>query len=67
MMRPRALGSRRGDTTHLDEDVMGEQAQGDGEYTDDAYIELPDPALVRPTAPPTTPTTLARRPARAAF
>ena len=30
---------------------MREQAQGDREYTDDAYIELPDPALVAAKRP----------------
>ena len=50
-MRARALWSRHGRTTHLEEDVMREQAQGDREYTDDAYIELPDPALVAAKRP----------------
>ena len=34
---------------------MREQARSDREYTDDAYIQLPDPALVAAHRPPDHP------------
>ena len=61
MMRARALWSRHGRTTHLEEDVMRQQAQGDRQYTDDAYIELPDPAVVAAKRPVDHPYNSARR------